>query len=115
MSSYVDRDDPLSDTENIIYSSTIAILNSFFRMKTIDFSFSGPDQDYQLETFLPSSINEWGIILAWVLLRRLCKEENMPIISRSRIDEWFFGRVLKEQMKEFPTEKCGFISNRTER
>ncbi|MHA1207199.1 MAG: alpha-amylase family glycosyl hydrolase, partial [Candidatus Hodarchaeales archaeon] len=55
LSSYIDGDDPLPNAENKIYMSTKAILNSFFRIKTMDFSFSNPDQDIQLETFLPTS------------------------------------------------------------
>ena len=71
----------------------------------MDFAFSSLNQDFQLESYLPSSINDWGVVLAWVLLRRLCKEKNMPIISRSQIDEWFLGRVLEEQLTKFPKEK----------
>jgi len=105
VSSCLDNDNSLSNTKNVLYNSTMEIFDSFFRIKTMDFSFSSPNQDFHLETYLPASINDWGIILAWVILRRLCKEEDMPIISRSRMDEWFLGRALEDQMKVFPTEK----------
>ncbi len=105
LSTYIETKDSMKNIENDIYNSTKIILNAFFRIKTMDFSFSSPDQDFQLESYLPSSINDWGIVLAWILLRRLCKEENMPIISRSRIDELFLGRVLEEQLIKFPKEK----------
>ncbi|MHA1946244.1 MAG: alpha-amylase family glycosyl hydrolase [Candidatus Hodarchaeales archaeon] len=105
LSSNIENKDSMLAIENDLYNSTQLILNSFFRIKTMDFAFSSLDQDFQLESYLPSSINEWGVVLAWVLLRRLCKEKNMPIISRSRIDEWFLGRVLEEQLMNFPKEK----------
>ena len=105
LSSYIENKDSMITIENDLCNSTKLILNSFFRIKTMDFAFSSLNQDFQLESYLPSSINDWGVVLAWVLLRRLCKEKNMPIISRSRIDEWFLARVLEEQLTKFPKEK----------